>query len=38
MVEDITSAYNLEDYVDALREKYPRAIIMAEWEADIITF
>jgi len=38
MVQDITSAYNLEDYVDALREAYPRAIIMAEWEADIITF
>jgi len=38
MVADTTTVYNLEDYVDALRGAYPNAIIMAEWEADIITF
>ena len=38
MVEDRSAAYNLEDYVDALKSAYPKAIIMAEWEADIINF
>jgi len=38
MVEDRNGAYNLEDYVDAIKSTYPKAIVMAEWEADIINF
>lgn len=38
MVADTTTVYNIEDYIDALRGAYSRAIIMAEWEADLITF
>ena len=38
MVEDRTTMYNLEDYVDAIKSTYPKAIVIAEWEADIINF